>query len=252
MDNYLSFNGRSSLDFGITISGSGTYKKPARIVERFKIPGRNGELTVSDGSFENVDITYPCFIFGNFPARMDWLSSWLLSGAGYYRLEDTYHPEHFRLAQFIGGINPEPTTLNRHGRFELTFNCKPQKFLKSGELWHSVPSDKRFVNPTGFIMKPLIEIAGDGIRSLTVNDTVVNVGAVPGTDTGVTYNNMYLDCDTWEAYDDEGNNMNQYVELKNEKYPELLPGDNTVILKNRWNDDITAGAIRIMPRWWVI
>lgn len=247
MNNYFTFNGHNSLEYGITISGSGTYNKPARVVERFKIPGRNGELTVSDGSFENTSLTYPCFIFGNFPARMDWLSSWLLSGAGYFRLEDTYHPEHFRMAEFTGPIEPEPTTLNRHGRFELTFNCKPQKFLKSGELWHNVQAES-FVNPTGFNAKPLIEFTGPGVKTLTVNDTRVRIGAVePGGSIAVGYALMYLDCDTWEAYDQSGSNMNRYIELLDGSYPELKPGANTVRRSGG-----TEGFVRIMPRWWMI
>lgn len=253
MEHYLSFNGKSSRDFGITISGSGTYTKPARRVERVVIPGRNGELTISDGSWENVIITYPCFAFRNFPAKMDWISAWLLAPAGYCRLEDTYHPEHFRYATFHGGIEPTAATLNRHGRFDLQFNCKPMKYLKNGFQWMGV-ANHAFVNPTGFPAKPLIRIKGPGIRMLTINGTRVRVGAsTPGGDTPVNYDEMYLDCDTWEAYGSKPtDNMNKYVELQDEVYPVLAAGENEVTCVNpNIGTDVIAG-VKIMPRWWVL
>lgn len=243
MEHYISFNGKSSRDFGITISGSGTYKKPARRVERIDIPGRNGQLTVSDGSWENVIITYPCFAFNNFPAKMDWIGAWLLAPAGYCRLEDTYHPEHFRLAEYYGGIEPTAGTLNRHGKFELSFNCKPMKYLKNGFQFLDV-ANNTFVNPSGFPSKPIIKLLGRE-QILTVNDTRIKISQYGAE--------MNLDCDTWEAYgSDESVNLNRYVELLDERYPELKAGLN-IIRSNAVDtgEEINTG-IQIKPRWWVL
>lgn len=265
MEHYLSFNGKSSRDFGITISGSGTYTKPARRVERVVIPGRNGELTISDGSWENVIITYPCFAFRNFPAKMDWISAWLLAPAGYCRLEDTYHPEHFRYATFHGGIEPTAATLNRHGRFDLQFNCKPMKYLKNGFQWMR-QANNTFVNPTGFPAKPIIAMSGlHGARILEINGTRVKVGARAGSDTSVAFNNIYLDCETWEAYEakdtpnintgivyDYVKSQNELVELLDEKYPELAGGSNTVNCKTINTGYEALADLYIMPRWWVL
>lgn len=248
MEHYLTFNGKSSIDYGIKISGSGTYNKPARRVERFDIPGRNGQLTVSDGSWENVIITYPAFAFNDFPAKMDWLGGWLLAPAGYCRLEDTYHPEQFRMAEYYGGIEPTAATLNRHGTFELSFNCKPQKYFKNGQAWMAAQNNT-FVNPTGFPAKPLLKITGPGIRLITVNGVRVKVGE-SGPDTGVAYDEMYVDCETWEAYT-ATQSMNAYLELMDEKMVELQAGSNEITCVDRNGSDVMA-ALKIMPRWWTL
>ena len=253
MEHYISFNGKSSKDFGITISGSGTHIKPARRVERIDIPGRNGQLTVSDGTWENVIITYPCFAFNNFLAKMDWIGAWLLAPAGYCRLEDTYHPEHFRMAEYYGGIEPTASTLNRHGKFELSFNCKPMKYLKNGFQWMYAEEDT-FVNLTGFPSKPIFKISGrNGAQVLTVNGTRVKVGAYAGSSTSVTYDEINLDCEAWEAYGTETTeNMNHLVELLDERYPELKSGYNEVTCESLNTGSDTLSGVQIMPRWWML
>lgn len=134
MKNFFTFNGQSSLDFGVTISGGGTFDSPARSMEAVSVPGRNGDLMVDNGRYDNVEITYQAFIAKDFRKNFDAFRAWMLSNPGYHRLEDTYHPTEFREAAFISSLNPEMVgTYCRAGEFEITFNCKPQRFLKTGE-----------------------------------------------------------------------------------------------------------------------
>ena len=58
--------GRDLADFGVYISGNGTYNAPARDVKSVAIPGRNGELTLDNGRFKNVTVKYPAFIVEDF------------------------------------------------------------------------------------------------------------------------------------------------------------------------------------------
>lgn len=134
MINFFTFNGQSSLDFGVTISGGGTFDSPARSMEAVSVPGRNGDLMVDNGRYDNVEITYTAFIAHDFKKNFDAFRAWMLSNPGYHRLEDTYHPEEYREAAFISSLNPEMVgSYCKAGEFEITFNCKPQRFLKSGE-----------------------------------------------------------------------------------------------------------------------
>ena len=93
MKNFIIFNGQSLRDFGVYISGLNTYNAPSRDVDSVKVPGRNGTLTMDNGRYNNINVTYPAFICNNYDARVEALRNFLLSQSGYKRLEDTYHPE---------------------------------------------------------------------------------------------------------------------------------------------------------------
>ena len=56
------FNYKSLSDFGVYISGKRVFDAPERDTESIKIPGRNGELTVDNGRYNNLELTYPAFI----------------------------------------------------------------------------------------------------------------------------------------------------------------------------------------------
>ena len=54
MMNAFQFNGRSSSEFGVYISGGGTYNAPERDVEFMAMPGRSGDLLIDNGRFKNI------------------------------------------------------------------------------------------------------------------------------------------------------------------------------------------------------
>lgn len=129
------FDGVDLVDFGVTLSGVGTFNAPERDVEYVSVPGRNGDIILDNGRYNNISVTYPVNIETQLPAKTRALSEFLMSHKGYFRLEDSYHPDEFRMAQFAGPIDIDSTGRhNRYGTTSLTFNCMPQRFLKSGEL----------------------------------------------------------------------------------------------------------------------
>lgn len=129
------FDGVDLVDFGVTLSGVGTFNAPERDVEYVSVPGRNGDIILDNGRYNNISVTYPVNIETHLPGKVRALSEFLMSHKGYFRLEDSYHPDEFRMAQFAGPIDINSTGRhNRYGTTTLTFNCMPQRFLKSGEL----------------------------------------------------------------------------------------------------------------------
>ena len=46
----------------IYISGSGTFNAPEMDITTVEIPGRNGDLTISNNRFRNITVEYPAFI----------------------------------------------------------------------------------------------------------------------------------------------------------------------------------------------
>lgn len=131
---YFIFNGKKSSDFDVWASGLNIFHSPERRIERIQVPGRNGELLIEDGSFENTELLFKdCFIPRHFSENFTNLSNYLNRQKGYQRLELSWLPDEYRLAAFHGDIEASMKNWNGMGKFDLTFNCKPQRFLKSGE-----------------------------------------------------------------------------------------------------------------------
>ena len=130
----LNFGGINSADYGVWITGSGTFSSPERDVEYVSVPGRNGDLIIDNNRWNNIEVTYPANIQSDFDTKIQAFRAAMGRKRGYQRLEDNYHLDEYRMASFTLGIQPETTPLNRGGEFDLVFNCKPQRFLKSGDI----------------------------------------------------------------------------------------------------------------------
>lgn len=229
---YLMFSGRSSEDFKAHISGSGTFISPTRDVESISVPGRNGDLHVDNGRFTNVPIIYPAFITEDFEKNYSAFKAFLCAQIGYKILADSYHPDHYRRAMFNGGISPEMATLNRAGSFELSFDCDPRLFLKSGDKVIRINGGGDIYNRTQFASKPIIRAYGTG--TLTIGDVSIEIiSADEYTD---------IDCELQEAYKDSIN-CNSNIELENGVFPELMPGLNEITY---------SGILDIIPKWWTV
>ena len=133
MRNYFTFGEFDSRDFGIYISGSGTYNSPKRVYNTYTVPGRNGDLIGKSDRLENVSLAYPAFSYANFEKNIAALRSALLSTKGYVRLWDSYHPDEYRMAYFAGPLTVKARDQLDAGEYDLKFDCKPQRFLISGE-----------------------------------------------------------------------------------------------------------------------
>lgn len=228
----LTIGGRNLADFGVYISGEGTYNAPEKSITEEIVPGRNGSLIIDNGRYQNIEVSYPAFIIRDFPRNMAGLRSYLTSLRGYSRLEDSYHPDEYRMAALSGGLDVKTSGyMNREGKFTLTFNCKPQRFLRSGEYAIPVDSGATVYNPTLFDAKPLIRVYGNG--SITVNgETMEWSGSSEYVD---------IDCDIQDCYY-MGANMNRYV---TGDFPVLSPGDNVIVFTG-------STSVRITPRWWIL
>ncbi len=232
--NFFLFNGKSSSDFGIYISGDQTFNAPEKDEESIEIPGRNGNLTISRNRFKNITVPYSAFIRRKFSSNSDAAKAWLLGPEGYCRLEDTYHPDCFRMARFVGPLEFDMRFLNYSGETTLVFDCKPQRFLKSGEQALSCSSRESLFNP-GFPSLPLIKVSGTGSGTLHVGAYTVELLELDGY--------VMLDSDTQNAYKDT---LNKNSTISAPKFPVLQPGENTIA----WDGGVTA--VEVTPRWWTV
>lgn len=232
--NYFRYAEKNSTDFGVWISGESTFSSPEKDIEAVVIPGKNGTLTIDNGRFHNIAVSYPAFIVDNFVQNFDAFKAFLASVKGYAKLSDTYHPDYYRLARFNASIDPEMTQDNRHGRFTVTFDCDPRRFLVSGERAVTFTANGSLKNPALYDAKPLIRAYGTGyftISGIRVNITTAN----EYTD---------IDCELQEAYKGT-TNCNGNITLVNGEFPVLKNGTNTIVISGLSRLDIT-------PRWWSV
>lgn len=269
--NHLTYDGVDSSSFGVFISGEGVFGAPARRGEMISIPGRNGALFMDEGVYENIPGKYPAFIGTKseveFREKLAAFRNAILSRGNYKRLSDTYHPDEFRLAVYRAGLEVDPEEYNRSGEFELEFDCKPGRYLVSGEESVVFTANGLITNPTLFESSPIIKVTGNG--TVAIGDDGAYrfiVSNNPGTIT--------IDSEIMEAYipggeiypltDENGDvitqeleieiyvvdgsvypaNMNSYVEFIDSKMPKIPPGEQPI----RMSPTITL--LEITPRWW--
>ena len=141
----FTFDGENSKDYGVYISGDAVYDAPERAMDMVQIPGRNGALALDNGYYKNIDVTYPAGCFAgdqaDFAAKLSRIRNMLASRHRYCRLEDAYHPDYFRMALYKSGLDVSPVARNKAGRFNIIFDAKPQRFLKSGEVVQELDAD---------------------------------------------------------------------------------------------------------------
>lgn len=170
----LIFGGVDSSDYGIYITGEAVYNAPEREVEFIDIPGRNGSLAMDKGRYNNITVTYPAGTFGknqeDFREALSAFRNAILSQKGYQRLEDTYHPEEYRMGVYAAGLEVSPASRGKAGQFDLSFVCKPQRFLSIGDYPIPVDSGDILQNPTVFDSNPLLEVEGYGTVSFNGYD----------------------------------------------------------------------------------
>jgi phage-related protein len=234
MRHLLTIDGKPTSDFGIFISGIGIYNAPERDVEVISIPGRNGDLTLDNGRFNDIEITYPCYIVREFADRFSAFKAYLLSRRGHFRLEDDYQPEHYRKAYFKDRIEANIQIMHRVGNFGITFICDPRRFLKSGDNVNVLTSNGSLFNPTYYDAKPLIRVYGTG--SFTINDVTVTIASADGyTD---------IDCEIMDAYKG-ATNCNGNIRTTDNKFPVLRAGQNNITKSG-------ISRLEITPRWWTV
>lgn len=236
MRNWFTLDGQSSKDFGVYISGLNTFGGAERDQEKVSVAGRNGDLTIDNGRFFNTTVIYPAFIYSDFSANVAAFRNFLLSQRSYKRLEDTYHPDEFRLARYSGAFEADVLDNLKGGQFNLTFDCYPQRFLKRGENEYSFTAAGSIKNDTDQVALPLVRAYGDG--ALTINGITITIS---GSD---TYTD--IDCDLQEAYKDTlSTSKNNTITLNNGEFFNLASGDNAISFTG-------MTQVIIKPRWWIL
>ncbi len=232
------FNGISSREYDIQVEHPPGYETPEKDYDITHVPGRNGDIVIDNGSYQNVSRTYQIAVGSlqkNFTTMANYISEWLHSTSGYARLEDSYEPDYYRLAYYEESGNIE-NILEHAGRATIAFNCKPQRFLKSGDQTFTFTGKGVLRNPTRFESLPIINVKGSGSGALQIGSYTVTISAI---NTSIT-----IDSEIQDAYSGTIN-RNSLVTLSN-GFPKLTAGENTI----SYSGGITS--VEVIPKWWTL
>lgn len=232
------FNGKYSDECGVMVEEPPSYVWPEYQYEHQKVKGKNGDVLSDPDRFENVIRKYKISAYdgADFYSVASKVSEWLHCGynSKYIRLEDSYEPDVYRLATYEE-TNTLENLLAQAGKCEISFNCKPQKFLVSGDKRIGIAySGKTINNPTSYPSLPILIFNGSGTVRVNGREIIVNNN----------FNTIRFDAESYDAVDVSGINMNEYVcTLSNIV---LNPGVNTIT----YEGDIYN--LSIIPRWWKV
>lgn len=239
MDNGFTFGDRATWDFPIMkVEKYPSSRAAARRYQTYPIPGRNGDLHVDEGSFQNYKQSYECYYhteqLTNEMAHA--VKGWLLGTPGYQRLIDVYDPSHYRLAAVLEEFEIK-NILNAYGRFTVTFDCDPRSFLLSGDEPILFSQAGILLNPTVYTAKPMVKVTGTGEGTISINGITVQINKISGL--------MILDCENENAYSMSANaQVNENANIYALEFPELSPGENSIAFSG------DVATVEIIPRWW--
>lgn len=223
----LTWNGISSDTIGVIVERYPNRYIPTRRFTEQAVAGRNGSVLLVDESFPNVQQSYEVYLSAEssgLPTVAAACAAWLCEPKGYASLTDSYDTTVTREGFLVDGFDIE-NALNKFGRCTITFSCKPQKWLASGQ---TSTTSLTLVNPTKFEAKPLLKVSGVGV--IDINGTEIEVLE--------SVSNFYIDCETQNAEDN--------TKIFCLEFPVLTAGTSSV------THDNTITSIEITPRWWTL
>ena len=226
-------DGVDAQSFGICLQKPFQFSEAVPIIDAQTIAGRNGDLINYTGSYENRSGSASCFSMQkNVEMAISAIGRYLMAKKGYRRLETSDDPDHYWMARVENSprIEQRVRTL---APFDIDFDCKPQRFLKSGEHPIVLSENRSLFNQYGQTALPFITLYGSGSGTLKIGDCVVEVKSLDGV--------LCLDSETQNAYNDDGNqNMNINAPI----FPSFPDGEIRITF------DGGIETVEIIPRWW--
>ena len=230
--NTFTYNSTASSAYGIKVEYCPDYYVPQREQTRIHVPGRDGDLVLDTGAYKNFDRSYDIYFnakSSKFQTVASSVVTWLCGTGGYHCLEDTYETDIYMMAM-VENQSALSNFMNYMGRARVTFNCKPQKWLKSGETEVTLTSGATTSNAY-MPCFPVFRLTGNG--TLTVNGNTITV-------TNNSGKTITIDCETQNAYTGT-DNRNADITVTGD-FPYLKSGNNTITFTN--------STCKMTPRWW--
>ena len=235
---YFIYDNKNSKDFNIKIKSINNLSSPQRSIEKISVLGRNGELVIDNGNFENFILTIECYLNcssedKNIISRE--IKKWLQSDFSYKKLILSDDEEFYYEAYCDTKLDFEYVSSNFES-FLISFSCKPYK----KEINEDIITITESTNIYNSYMpsNPLIKVVGSGDVTININNQELVLKGLE--------DEIEVDCDVMNAYKKVNDNI---VLLNNKMYsdfPILEAGENQISFEGN------VSKIEITPRWVVL
>ena len=242
VSNELWISGVSNKDVGVKLQGEFVVSAPVPVVDTVKVPGRNGDLHIYTGAYENRTGKIDAYVFNkdNVKGVFGAVQNCLLGNLGYQRIVDGDDLEHYWLGRVVNGAEVA-ARINRIAPFSLKFDLKPQHFLTLGDDPVFLTENGAIYNPTNFASKPIYSVKGSGDVTVTVNGEKMEF---TGLGEYIYADTITFDSESGVAYTPDASDTTPNSRISATGNYSLAVGKNTI--------DITGNVeyVKIIPRWW--
>ena len=228
---WFNWNGEDSREKGIFVKQLPPITRAKRRVKRVKIPGRPGDVTVTEGEEIYEAYVRECVIQVDADRDYTDLLAWL-RGAGTVIFSN--EPERVYTASIDDEVVFERASNSLH-QAVIPFYCQPLKAQYPPEADVEITEDSTITNPGDVYSKPIVTITGTGAASVEIGAYKIEFNDLPGV--------IEIDCDTEiiTVIEDGGTDWDWVWEGD---YFRIMPGTNEV--------KVEGCEITIKPRWkWV-
>ena len=254
---YFEFAGMSTASIpGLLIEAKNIHDLPERDIEKIHVPGRNGDVLIDYGSYQNAPVSYQCAVtkYSALPELARLLTVGQQAGWGFtpwrgYQLLRDGWAGHERLAVHSSQVPMEEIIANRLLRFTVSFDCKPQKYAGRAAVVSRTGAGALTLNrPLGATAStPRIEIVGSGTVTLTLEgQTITLTGLVTPPMTGGEYlwPSAVIDSEAMIACRTSAAGIRTNIDIA--QWPQFWQLLHTVLATG------SVTSTKIFPRWWSI
>ena len=229
---YFVLDGESSEQYGIAMQGPPVFSAPKPKMTKVSVSGRNGDLVFYEDAFENVECELRCYsLHGQVFDLVSDANIWLAK-KGYRKFSFDGDDNSYRLA-IVTNAAECAVRMYYLDPFVITLDCKPQKYLESGDIPIAFTTSGSFDCPA-YSGLPLMRIYGTA-GTVSVNGKSIVFSSI---DTFVD-----VDCELQDAFKGMVN-CNSNISCTD--FPKLVHGENTITLSS----GITK--VELTPRWFMI
>ena len=222
METGFVWKGIHSNEKGLKIISLPNITTPEKREEKIIIPGRDGYLTQSDGSYEGevkpVEFDY-------FDDRFDDIKQWL-TGSGEVIFSN--EPDRYYKARIINKLDLARVLEKFHSGI-IQFDCQPFGYLQDELI--EITNSTTIYNQANVNSQPYIKIYGNGYATLKINNEVIKLTNISDY--------IELDSEMMECY--KSNVPLNHLMIGN--FPIFQVGENNI----SWTGNISK--IEIIPRW---
>ena len=224
---WFRFKETDSREYGILISSVPERVRPERRVKEIEIPGRSGNLTQDEETYDAYVISMECSTRGS--DRMDEIITWL-NGAGDLTLST--EPDKVYQASIYNKISISDQ-IYLYNSFLLQFKVQPFKYNINPFADELTLTAQTIIRNGGTVYsEPIITVYGSGDITLTINEKDFPLYSVDGSIT--------IDSEMMEVFKGTANQNSKYG---GETFPRLEVGENAI----SWTGNVSR--VETQPKW---